>query len=300
MPAQAVLITGCSAGGIGSALAEAFQRQGLLVFATSRVASKMEHLEKLPNVTAIELDVSSPESIADAVSIVHACTGGKLDYLVNNADIYMVMPVLDVDIKHAKKVFDVNLWGVLAVTQAFGHLVIAGQGSVINICSLSGYMNTPWMSRFGHELTPPGGVANHLFRQLPTNAQSLGIYAASKAAMLAYSETLRLEMAPFGVKVLSVVTSFVESSLTADTNELQIELPQTSLYKAAYQDMNARLYGYPAKSKLPVHEYADKVVADVMRGASGRVWRGGMALTARFVLKLMPRSVKEGPLLPEK
>ncbi|PQE19322.1 hypothetical protein CJF31_00009412 [Rutstroemia sp. NJR-2017a BVV2] len=146
--AKSVLITGCSAGGSGSALAEVFQKRGLHVFATARTLSKMSHLNDLPNVTLLELDVTSSQSIAAALEAVKTQTDGKLDYLVNNAGQSMVMPALDADIEEAKKLFDVNFWGVIAMTQAFAPLVIAAKGTVVNICSISGYVNAPWMSKW--------------------------------------------------------------------------------------------------------------------------------------------------------
>ena len=110
MPRQSsVLITGCSAGGIGSALVDAFQKRNLHVFATARDLSKMSHLEKLPNVTLLALDVTAPSSIGAAVAAVKAQTDGILDFLVNNSGRSYVMPVLDTDIEEAKKMFNVNL-----------------------------------------------------------------------------------------------------------------------------------------------------------------------------------------------
>lgn len=146
MAPKSVLITGCSAGGIGFALAEEFQSRGFHVFATARTRSKTSTLENLPNVTFIPLDVDSSSMISAAVEIVHAHTGGTLDYLVNNAGRNYFMPTLDVDIDYAKKIFDTNFWGALAVTQAFIPLLIAAKGTIVNISSVSGHINVPWMS----------------------------------------------------------------------------------------------------------------------------------------------------------
>ena len=164
MALKSVLITGCSAGGIGSALAEAFQKRNLHVFATARTPSKMSHLEKLPNVTLLTLDVTSASSIAAAVEAVRAKTGGKLDYLVNNSGRGFVMPTLDVNMEEAKRIFDVNFWAVLAVTQAFAPLLIAAQGTIVNISSLIGHLNVVWM---GEPMPLPtsgwlGGYANRV------------------------------------------------------------------------------------------------------------------------------------------
>lgn len=145
MAQKSVLITGCSAGGIGSALVESFQKRNLQIFATARTVSKMAHLQKLPNVILLSLDVTSASSIAAALEIVKVKTGGSLDYLVNNSGISYVMPLLDSPLEEAKDVFEVNFWGVLAVSQAFAPLVVAGSGSIVNVSSISSYVNAPWM-----------------------------------------------------------------------------------------------------------------------------------------------------------
>ena len=146
-PQKSVLITGCSAGGIGSSLVESFQKRDLLVFATARTASKMAHLEKLPNVVLLTLDVTSAASIAAAVDSVKSRTGGTLDYLVNNSGVVHVMPILDTDIAMAKSMFDVNLWAVMAMTQAFAPLVIRAKGTIVSIGSINGLLAVPWMGK---------------------------------------------------------------------------------------------------------------------------------------------------------
>ena len=81
---KTVLITGCSAGGIDSALAQAFHDQGCRVFATARSLSKVAHLRDL-GISVLQLDVENAASIDSAASQVGAATGGTLDILVNNA-----------------------------------------------------------------------------------------------------------------------------------------------------------------------------------------------------------------------
>ena len=142
---KSVLITGCSDGGIGSALAVAFQERNYHVFSTARNPSKMFELSKLPNVTPLLLDVTNSSHIAAAVKAVEGETGGTLDYLINNAGRNHFMPLLDNDIEAAKRIFDTNVWGALAVTQAFAPLIINAKGTVVNITSISGHVNVPWM-----------------------------------------------------------------------------------------------------------------------------------------------------------
>ena len=82
------LITGCSAGGIGDALAQEFHAKGVHVFASARNLSKIEHLKTL-GLATVQLDVTSAQSIENAVTEITKITGGKLDFLVNNAGMGM-------------------------------------------------------------------------------------------------------------------------------------------------------------------------------------------------------------------
>jgi 1-acylglycerone phosphate reductase len=145
---KTVLITGCSTGGIGHALALTFQKHGLIVFASARNVSSMSSLSDLPNVHLISLDVTSSASIADAFLAVKAKTGGKLDYLVNNAGRGYSMPALDVDIEEGKRLFDTNFWGVLRMVQAFSPLLMEAKGTVVNIGSIVAYLHCPLTSKF--------------------------------------------------------------------------------------------------------------------------------------------------------
>jgi 1-acylglycerone phosphate reductase len=81
---ETALITGCSKGGIGDALAQEFYHKGVRVFATARDLSKIQHLKSI-GLEILQLDVTSEESIQDAVEYIRKETGGKLNYLVNNA-----------------------------------------------------------------------------------------------------------------------------------------------------------------------------------------------------------------------
>lgn len=145
--APSVLITGCSAGGIGHALALTFQRKGFTVFATARNISKMTDLASLPNTHCLTLDVTSKSSILQAVEFVATHTNGLgLDVLINNSGQQYVRPMMDMAEEDARKMFDVNFWGVFAVTQAFVDMIISAKGAVVNVASISGYWHTPYMS----------------------------------------------------------------------------------------------------------------------------------------------------------
>jgi 1-acylglycerone phosphate reductase len=142
------LITGCSGGGVGSALAEAFKDNGYHVFATARSPSKVpETLHASPNVTVLALDVTSPASIATAFETIRARTGGKLDVLINNAGFGLTMPALDTSMNEARKLFDANFFGVLEMVQVFKHMLIATKGVIVNNSSIGGFHIIPFASK---------------------------------------------------------------------------------------------------------------------------------------------------------
>jgi 1-acylglycerone phosphate reductase len=149
MSVDSVLITGCSAGGIGTGIALAFQKQGLHVFATAPSLSLLSHFSAFDNVTTLCLDVTSSASISAAVDAVRGTGDGKLKYLVNNAGLGLVMPILDTDVEKARKLFDVNFLGTLAITKAFVPLLIEGGegGCVLNMGSGAGLVNVPWSGK---------------------------------------------------------------------------------------------------------------------------------------------------------
>ncbi|KAL4894753.1 hypothetical protein BDV59DRAFT_200566 [Aspergillus ambiguus] len=79
----------------------------------------MASLEDRSNITRLEVDVTSSESIAAVVKAISESTDRKLDYLVNNAAQTIVMLALDTNIEEAKRMYDVNLWGLIAVSSIF-------------------------------------------------------------------------------------------------------------------------------------------------------------------------------------
>lgn len=147
MSKGSVLITGCSDGGIGSGLALVFQARGYHVFATARNPAKMAVLQSLPNLTLLTLDIVNKNHIQAALETVSAQTGGTLSYLINNAGRNHLMPLLDDDIEVARGIFDINVWGPLAITQAFAPLLIKAQGTLVNIGSIAGHGGVPMMGK---------------------------------------------------------------------------------------------------------------------------------------------------------
>lgn len=128
---RTVLITGCSDGGMGAALAKEFHTAGLHVYATARDTSKMESLTAL-GIETLLLDIQSESSIEDCAKKVP-----RLDILINNAGAQYTMPIADISIPEAKKLFDLNVWGNIAMTQAFlPQLLKSSKAIVVNHTSV--------------------------------------------------------------------------------------------------------------------------------------------------------------------
>ncbi|KAL3420158.1 short chain dehydrogenase [Phlyctema vagabunda] len=246
---QYVLVTGCSPGGIGHSLAKEFHAKGLHVIATARDKSSIADLEA-QGMTTISLDVNNSDNIAAAKRTVEALTGGKLDILVNNAGRNYTMPALDVDLDEARACFETNFFAIIALTQALIPLLIAAKGVIVNIGSLAGVL--PYA--FG------------------------SVYNASKAALHAYSRTLRLEVEPFGVRVLVVVTGGIKSNI-ARTHR---ELPEHSLYLPLVPEFERR-QKHSQENAMPNEEYAREVVKAALKPQPPKwLWKGHMAYLVWF------------------
>ena len=252
---KSVLITGCSPGGIGHALAREFKKQGLRVFATARKAESISDLSQY-GIETLSLEVTSEDSIKALKSEIASRTQGTLDILVNNAGRNYTVPALDVEMDEIRETFEANVFGVMTMCQAFAPLLIAAKGTIVQIGSLAGVM--PYV--FG------------------------SVYNASKAALHSYSSTLRVELAPFGVRVVTIVTGGVVSNV-ARTHRT---LPKDSLYLPIAEEYEVRQTHSQANA-IPNEQYARSVVSQILYKPSRNViWEGGKSWLVWFVSSFLP------------
>ena len=145
---KTALVTGCSSGGIGSAMCEELKRRGFHVFATLRTPSKASTLETGNKndsggfIEVLELDVTSRDSIRGCAAEVRSRGVEQLDVLVNNAGQMFVSPLLDADVDATRRLFEVNVFSTLTVTQAFAPLLIAAKGTILNVSSVAAVWST--------------------------------------------------------------------------------------------------------------------------------------------------------------
>lgn len=258
MSKKTVLVTGCSDGGTGSALAIAFHNAGWRVFATARNLKKMSSVSDL-GIETLTLDVQSKESLSSCVAAVAKLTDGTLDALVNNAGVGLSMPVSDLSIEECKKMFDTNVWALVSMSQAFLPMLMKAHsgGLIVNNTSVAGVMGLPFQ----------------------------GAYNASKAAAIMLSDAMRLELAPFGIRVIDLRTAVVRTNFFANVkeNDISTKLPANSIFQIAREAVEKTLSGFfgasgeqPARDRgQPADVWAKHVVTDLNKSNPPAViWRG--------------------------
>ncbi|KAI0602865.1 NAD(P)-binding protein [Biscogniauxia sp. FL1348] len=265
---KTVLITGCGPSGIGTALATEFHLRGHRVFATGLSEPLLAHLRDL-RIETLVLDVTSSASIDAAAAHVARATGGKLDILVNNAGLMHIMPFADTDVEAARQVLEVNVLGVFAVTKAFLPLLLAAAADNRGV-GLGG------LAGDGDPLVANIGSVNEVFRP-----PFFGIYNASKAAVEALGGTIRTELAPLGIRVVTVKTGSVRTTLF--DNAPRTVLPEDSLYQPAKEWIEKRRM-LDDGHFMDAEDYAKRVVGELLRPSVKHViWQGGLTTVAWFL-----------------
>ncbi|KAG9237400.1 hypothetical protein BJ875DRAFT_156366 [Amylocarpus encephaloides] len=252
-PKRTVLITGCSDGGLGAALAIAFHNAGLHVYATARTPSKMSHISSL-GIETLVLDVLSDTSIASCVAKLPS-----LDILVNNAGAGYTVTVTDIDIAKAKKLFDLNVWSYIAVANAFLPLLMRSKngGMIINNTSIVSEVALPFQAA----------------------------YNASKAAVSMFSQIQRLELATFNITVVELKTGVVVSNFLASKEvALPSTVPEESIWVKAKEEVERGLrQDSMVGTGIEAGKWARGVVGDVLKTSPPPViWRGGSAFLVRL------------------
>ncbi len=217
---KAVLITGASSG-LGRAAALGLDRLGFTVFASVRKDRDADDLRALasPRLMPVLLDVTDPGTIAEAEERIRQAVGmSGLWGLVNNAGIAFRAPIELVPLDDLRRLFEVNVFGHLAVTQAFLPLVRRARGRIVMISSITALIVTPYH----------------------------GPYSAGKACLNAFADALRLEMRPFGVGVSTLIIGGVRTPIWDKIEDLTAGVATKSSPGAArfYEDDQRRALAF--------------------------------------------------------
>lgn len=264
---QVVLVTGCSSG-IGRALVRRLADCGHRTFATAR---RLEALQDLAGarVECLRLDVTVEATIQAAVDEVMA-RAGRIDMIVNNAGYILAGPLAEVPLAEFRRLFDTNVAGALAVTQAaFPYMAKARSGRIVNVGSVVGLLPTPFT----------------------------GAYCASKSALHMLSEVLRMEVAPFGLEVVLVEPGSVRSNI-AERASLGLDRyrQDDSLYRAVQQQIEQRART-SQEDPMDTDEFAVQVVTAITKRRPPRVVRVGRGARALTVLAQAPGGTRDALLM---
>lgn len=224
---KTAIVTGASSG-IGRASAEALARAGFTVFGTSRRANANS-----PNrVSMLTCDVTDEASVASLVSNVLSNTG-RVDVLVNNAGVGLLGGAEESSLAQVQGLFDVNLFGVMRMTNAvLPSMRRSGEGRIINISSGLGFMPAPYSAH----------------------------YSASKHALEGYSESLDHEIRAFNVRVSLIEPAYIRSAF--DQNSLE---PDAKLKE--YDQARARVHAF-VRDVMPTADTPEMVADAVLLAAT--------------------------------
>lgn len=262
---QVVLITGCSEGGIGHALARAFASHKCLVVATSRSLTSMSDLEHDSRFDLHELDVLSEESVQHVLSNVLE-KFGRIDVLVNNAGVTCLGPLAEVPLTSLQHTFNTNVYGPMRLVQAVvPHMASRRRGKIVNIGSVSVLCPGPWS----------------------------GVYTATKSALHSLTDTLRLELKPFGIDVINVAPGAIKSNIGNSAIAIYNQMPEWKLYKPFEASIRARASRFQNSKSTSNEEFAKKTVAAILKKNPPAWFSYGQYSTITTVLYYLPIFVKD-------
>lgn len=257
-----VLITGCSTG-IGRALADAFKSAGYEVWATARKAEDVAALNAAGFI-GVQLDVN------DGAALDRLAAGFEgLDVLINNAGYGAMGPLLDGGVEAMQRQFETNVFSVVGVTRALFPALRRNKGLVVNIGSVSGVLVTPFA----------------------------GAYCASKAAVHALTEALRLELAPFSIQVMEVQPGAIATSFAKNaSHEAEQLISEQSPWWPLREGIRARAKA-SQDNPTPATDFARDLLRAVQQAEPPRLLRlGNGSRVLPLMAWLLPKKLLDGKL----
>lgn len=249
------IVTGATAG-IGLATANLLKKEGYTVYGTSRRPES----DSQNGIAMLACDVTRDVSVSSVIEEVLR-RSGRIDLLVNNAGFGLIAGAEESSIEQAKSVFDVNVFGVMRMTN---HVLPVmrrqGNGRVINISSVVGFLPAPYYA----------------------------IYGATKHAIEGYSQTLDHEVRGFGIRVISIEPAFTRTSF--ESNLVAPDQP-LAIYESARRAMIDTSRQQVEKGDEP--EVVAQVVLTAAKAATPRLRypAGPAARQLDFMRKLVPEGI---------
>ena len=268
-----VAVVSGGSSGIGKAVSLELCKRGYTVYAVARRIQTIEEIKKeFPELHLFpyELDITSVDSIKKFKEFLttelpkNSEGKPKLDVLYNNAGQSCTFPALDVTSEVMEKCFQVNVFGHINMTKELSEFVINGKGTILFTGSLAGVISFPFGS----------------------------IYSATKAAIHAYARGLHLELQPFGVRVINVITGGVATNI-CDTRPL----PEDSIYnfKEGREAFEYRQNMVKHNTPMSADVYAKQVIELIVDKQKDPVdvYRGSQAWLVRWIAFFVPYCILE-------
>ncbi|KAJ5600160.1 Glucose/ribitol dehydrogenase [Penicillium hetheringtonii] len=242
-PKRSILITGCSRGGVGNALALEFAAHGMRVFATARSTGSLSNLEDM-GIETFALDVTNAASIAALRDEIVKRTGGKLDMLFNNAGTMYEAPAIEADPARTRAMFDANVFGLFDMVSTFTPLLLASA----------------------------------------SNTQKPPVIINTSSILSRIPDTLRIELNPLGIKVVTVFMGEVATNLMLSEN---ISFGSKSIYIDAEERTKERSQEH-SKNSLQPEVFAKQIVEELVvknprYGQGEYLWKGSKATLIWFL-----------------
>ena len=264
---RVVLVTGASSG-IGLACARDLAAAGFAVVAGSRGSAGLETIARAggSGVVGVRLDVTDAASIAAAVAVAETMADGRgLAGLVNNAGLTAIGPLEAASLAAVRELFEVNVFGVLAVTQAALPALRRGRGRIVNIGSIAGRSALPFM----------------------------GSYSASKHAVEALTDALRVEVHPWGIDVAivnagAIDTPILDKALASSTDGEAAAAPDLRRLYAVGSASMRRAIEASSRAALPVSRMTRAVIHALTATRPRTRYLVGPEARQRVLLKWLP------------
>lgn len=230
-----ILITGCSSG-IGEALCREFHARGWQVIATARRLESLDGL-RAEGMETLQLDVNNRDDITRVVGTVLEIRG-HIDILVNNAGYGLMRPTIEVGDSDLRSQLETNLISPLAlIREVAPGMKQRGRGKIVNIGSISGVVPTPFS----------------------------GAYCASKAALHALSDTLRMELKPFGIQVITVQPGATGSQFGSTASRTARRYEYSGSWYESLQDAIHYRAELSQKNATPARDFARQLTGILLR-----------------------------------
>jgi NAD(P)-dependent dehydrogenase (short-subunit alcohol dehydrogenase family) len=227
--APVVLVTGTSSG-IGRAAADRFVREGWTTFASAR---RLEAAREVAGAEPVALDVDDSASRERAIAEVVA-KAGRLDVLVNNAGYGQMGPLLTVSEDELHAQFETNVFAPMALARLAltkGGMLARRRGRIVNVGSIVAWLPSPFA----------------------------GPYCASKAALRALSDVLRVELAPLGIRVVQIEPGPIESRFSVNAGEEAARILANAGPYAPLRPFIEKRIGSSQRNPAPASAAADAI-----------------------------------------